>query len=324
MKFIWFDSILKVKQEQSFYRKYETNRVAVILSSIHGHRIGGMEYGMNQKMTASTTWEEIGISNDFMFGKVMQQPELCRGLLQRILPDLQIDRIEYPEAQKGIRADVDAKSVRLDVYIKDGKGTVYDIEMQVTDTGELPKRTRYYQSLIDLQLIDKGEAYRKLKPSYIIFICPFDLFEQGRHIYTFVNTCQEDGKTLLEDGTTKIFLNTDSEMDDVSESLRAFLDYVAGKRPEDDFVNRLEEAVRVARKNREWRHEYMTLLMRDQENIEKGIEKGKIEGRAEEIIETGYEYGLSEEAILERLQRKLDMSLQTAKEYLKKFRKQTV
>ena len=219
MKFIWFDSILKVKQEQSFYRKYETNRVAVILSSIHGHRIGGMEYGMNQKMTASTTWEEIGISNDFMFGKVMQQPELCRGLLQRILPDLQIDRIEYPEAQKGIRADVDAKSVRLDVYIKDGKGTVYDIEMQVTDTGELPKRTRYYQSLIDLQLIDKGEAYRKLKPSYIIFICPFDLFEQGRHIYTFVNTCQEDGKTLLEDGTTKIFLNTDSDMDDVSESL---------------------------------------------------------------------------------------------------------
>ena len=145
--------------------------MAVILSSIHGHRIGGMEYGMNQKMTASTTWEEIGISNDFMFGKVMQQPELCRGLLQRILPDLQIDRIEYPEAQKGIRADVDAKSVRLDVYIKDGKGTVYDIEMQVTDTGELPKRTRYYQSLIDLQLIDKGEAYRKLKPSYIIFIC---------------------------------------------------------------------------------------------------------------------------------------------------------
>ena len=113
-------------------------------------------------------------------------------------------------------------------------------------------------------------------------------------------------------------------MDDVSESLRAFLDYVAGKRPEDDFVNRLEEAVREARKNREWRHEYMTLLMRDQENIEKGIEKGKIEGRAEEIIETGYEYGLSEEAILERLQRKLDMSLQTAKEYLKKFRKQTV
>ncbi len=77
---------------------------------------------------------------------------------------------------------------------------------------------------------------------------------------------------------SKIFLNADSSMEDVSRELSAFLDYVAGKKPEDDFVKRLEEAVREAKKNREWRHEYMTLLMRDQENIEKGIEKGKSEG----------------------------------------------
>ncbi len=94
--------------------------------------------------------------------------------------------------QKGIKPDVEAKSVRLDVYVKDGKGTVYDIEMQVADTKELPKRTRYYQSLIDLQLIDKVQAYKKLKLSYIMFICPFDVFGKGRHIYTFENTCRED------------------------------------------------------------------------------------------------------------------------------------
>lgn len=52
-----------------------------------------------------------------MFGKVMQNAELCKDLLQRILSDLEIDHIEYPEAQKGIRPDIDAKSVRLDVYI---------------------------------------------------------------------------------------------------------------------------------------------------------------------------------------------------------------
>ena len=50
--------------------------------------------------------------------------------------------------------------------------------------------------------------------------------------------------------------------------LKAFLDYVAGKKPADPFVDELEEAVENARKNREWRHEYMTLLMRDQENWE--------------------------------------------------------
>ncbi len=44
-----------------------------------------------------TKWEELSISNDFLFGKVMQNPELCKELLQRILPDLNIERIEYPE-----------------------------------------------------------------------------------------------------------------------------------------------------------------------------------------------------------------------------------
>ncbi len=220
-------------------------------------------------------WEELGISNDFMFGKIMQNAELCKELLQRILPDLDIEHVEYPEVQKGIRPDVDAKSVRLDVYVRDDKNKIYDIEMQVTDTGELPRRARYYQSMIDLQMIDKGQPYKLLKPSYIIFICPFDIFDQGRHIYTFKNFCKEDKSIVLEDGATKIFLNAVGTLDDVSEKLKAFLNYEVGIRSEDDFVKKLEEAVKEARKNREWRREYMTLLMRDQENIEKGRSEGE-------------------------------------------------
>ena len=58
----------------------------------------------------------------------------------------------------------------------------------------------------------------------------------------------------------------------MNDGLKAFLDYVAGKKPKDAYVERLEEAVKEAKKNREWRHEYMTLLMRDQENVKKGEE----------------------------------------------------
>ncbi len=283
---------------------------------------------MEKHMTNATVWEELQISNDFIFGKVMQDPKLCKGLLQRILPGLKIDHIEYPETQKAIRPDIDAKSVRLDVYVEDGKGTVYDIEMQVSTSKELPKRTRYYQSLLDMQMIDKGEPYKKLKPSYIIFICPFDQFGMGRHIYTFENICKEDKSVLLNDGTTKIFLNAKGTMDDVSPELKAFLDYVAGKKPADPFVDELEEAVENARKNREWRHEYMTLLMRDQENIEKGMEIGTARGmeigKAEGIIETGIDFGLSEGELLKRLQDKLNITFESAQEYLEKFGKQTV
>ena len=215
-------------------------------------------------------WEEIGISNDFLFGKIMRNPELCKELLERILPDVKIDHVEYPELQKVIQPDVDAKSVRLDIYVKGDDQTVYNLEMQAIDTRELPKRARYYGSMIDLQLIDSGQTYSKLKRRYVIFICPFDIYNKGRHIYTFENTCKEDQSILMGDETVKIFLNADSEMDDVNPKLKAFLDYVAGKKSEDAYVKKLETAVKEAKKNREWRHEYMTLLMRDRENIEKG------------------------------------------------------
>lgn len=263
---------------------------------------------MENQTYTNMVWEKLGIDNDFLFGKVMQDPEICKELLQMILPDIEIDHIEYPELQKSIKSDIDAKSVRLDVYVKDGKGTVYDIEMQVADTKELKKRTRYYQSMIDLQMIDKGESYKQLKLSYIIFICPFDIFERGRHIYTFENICKEDTSILLGDGVTKIFLNALGELDDVSKELKAFLDYVAGKTSEDSFVKKLEKAVDKAKENREWRREYMTLLMRDQENIE----KGKIYG----MLSAYKEFGMSDDSIIKKLQEKFQLSEDEAEAYL--------
>ena len=179
------------------------------------------------------SWEELGISNDFLFGKVMQNPELCKELLQRILPDLDIDHVEYPELQKSIEQDRDAHGVRLDVYVKDDKETVYDIEMQVSNTKELPKRSRYYQSMIDLQLIDKKQHYKRLNRSYIIFICPFDLYDKGRHIYTFENICKENKSVSMGDEAVKIFLNTEGTLDDVSKELMAVLNYVAGRKSDD-------------------------------------------------------------------------------------------
>ncbi len=248
-----------------------------------------------QEIDIRTEWEGLGISNDFIFGKVMQDTELCKGLLERIFPDMKIDHIEYPTLQKTINPDIDAKSVRLDVYVMDGEGAVYDIEMQMTDTKELPKRTRYYQAMMDLEMIDKGESYKKLKKSFVIFICPFDLFGKGRHIYTFRNYCGEDREILLGDDTAKIFLNTESRMEDVNKDLRAFLDYVAGRKPEDSYVQRLAEAVERAKRNRKWRHEYMTMLMREQESFERGktlgIEQGVEQEETRMILrlhESGY------------------------------------
>lgn len=82
----------------------------------------------------------------------MQDPKLCKGLLQRILPGLKIDRIEYPETQKAIRPDIDAKSVRFDAYVEDGRGTVYDIEMQEV-------KTKLYHLYLPVRPVRHGQAY---------------------------------------------------------------------------------------------------------------------------------------------------------------------
>ncbi len=50
----------------------------------------------------------------------------------------------------------------MDIYVKGGAGEAYVLEMQATDTKELPKRSRHYQSITDLQLLDKGIPYKEI------------------------------------------------------------------------------------------------------------------------------------------------------------------
>lgn len=93
--------------------------------------------------------------------------DLCKELLELIL-DIKIRKVEIAEQQKNVDITYDGKGVRFDVYVDDAENTVYDIEIQTTRQKDLPKRTRYYQGMIDLNLIQKGMRYSELKKSYVI------------------------------------------------------------------------------------------------------------------------------------------------------------
>ena len=94
--------------------------------------------------------------------------------------------------------------------MEDNEGRVYDIEMQCSNSprNDLAKRSRFYQSLIDGELLDKGKPYEELNPSYVIFICSFDPFHRGLPIYTFTHCCNEDNGVQLKDEETRMFLNS--------------------------------------------------------------------------------------------------------------------
>ena len=90
----------------------------------------------------------------------------------------------------------------------------------------------------------------------------------------------------MNDGTTKIILNAVGTADDIDPKLKAFLDYVAGKGVSDDYTGKLEEAVKKARLNKEWRKQYMTMMMRDLENQEIGGDKRDVQ-RISEMLQKG-------------------------------------
>ena len=270
---------------------------------------------------AIKAWEELEIKDDFMFAKVMRDKKLCKKLLERLL-QTKIRDIVYLEEQKSINIEKDAKSIRLDVYIEEGN-RVFDLEMQTTDKRNLPKRSRYYQGMIDLNTIEKGENYKKLKESYVIFICTFDPFHQEKAQYTFENFCIEDKELRLNDGAKKIFFNAKDYINAEDEEIREFLKYVNGEKSDSAFVKEIEDRVAQIKASEEWRLEYMTLLMREQEiweeAEEKGREMGREEGREEGIRGTVTllkELNIPLQTILIKIQKQYNLSPETSEKYL--------
>ena len=229
------------------------------------------------------TFEELTITDDFMFGAVFSDPDRCKRLLEEIL-NIKIARIEYPERQKVMDFSYDSKSIRLDIYVEDEKHTVYNIEIQTTSDGHIALRIRYYHDMIDLNIIDKGEDYSHLKKSFVIFICTFDPFGRDRYIYTFNRQCKEEPDIFLNDDATTIVLNCTGHKGDISDDLKNLLHYMAGQEPQGEFAKDIAKSVDEVHKNEKWRRDYMTLNLKLMEVEQEARQEGRQEGELIKII----------------------------------------
>ena len=215
------------------------------------------------------TIQQLNLEDDFLFAKVMSDKEVCRKVLEKIL-GVSIREVSVPATQKTINMLYDGKGIRLDVYLNDDEGTVYNVEMERGKHKKaiLPKRSRYYQGNIDIDIISAGEDYRKLKKSFVIFICTFDPFSDGRHIYTFENRCLEDLSLALGDETTEIFLSTKGEKDDVDDEIKDFLAYIenstdaCAQQTSSPLVRAIHKRVTEIKLDKDMELQYMTLLQR--------------------------------------------------------------
>ena len=93
--------------------------------------------------------------------------------------------------------------------VEDQDNRIYDTEVQNRNTGNLPRRSRYYQGYIDTTQLKPGTVdFNRLGDIIQILIAPFDLIGDGYYRYTFRMNCMENKERLLGDGAVRIFLNT--------------------------------------------------------------------------------------------------------------------
>ena len=257
------------------------------------------------------SFDELTFQDNFIFQKVMLKKHICKAVLERLL-DILIKDIVYIHEEKNLDVRWDTKSVRLDVFVNDDKGTVFNIEMQTSkDMEELVKRTRFYQSILDMYHIQKGQKYTTLNDSYVIFICTFPVFTGNRHKYTFKNVCIEDYDIDLNDGATKLFLSTKGTQHDVSKPLQAFLDYIDGQEATDELLRDIDDAVHEVKHCEAWKEEYSMLSMDHykywKEGMAEGIAEGLAQGKAEGLAQ-GEAKGKAE-VVIQMLQEKLSLEM---------------
>ena len=172
-------------------------------------------------------FKNLNLLDRFLFAEAMEDQQNMELLLDIILN--QETHLKQPtQTEKELRRTNEDRQVRLDVYTVDEKDVIYDAEPQKINTKNFPKRSRLYQGLIDSNLLPPGSVdFNALNTVVIILITPFDIFGHELYKYTFHMKCEEVPELQLDDGATRIFLNTHGKHPElVSEELIELLKYI--------------------------------------------------------------------------------------------------
>lgn len=249
--------------------------------------------------TVKKELRDLNLLDRFLFAEVIEDQKIMEIILDIILGKT-VTLKHLPQSEKEQRSFLWSKQVKLDVWAQDMDDNIYDTEVQKRDTKDLPKRSRLYNSMIDTKLLLPGTAsYNELNDVYVIIISPFDLFGKGRYKYTFTMDCVEVPGIRLNDGATRIFLNTKgNDPTGVSGELMELLRYFensTAKTAEDsgsEKILKLHEKVTQVRMSEEIGVKYMNAWEEKLLDRQDGYEEGEKHG-----IELGEKRGINAVAL---------------------------
>ena len=265
---------------------------------------------------SNTNFDNLTIANDFMFKHVMLKPNLCKHLLEEILQQ-PIAELTYVEMEKTIDPYYDSRGIRLDIIVADSNNTHYNLEMQVrnlltkqNNDPIIAKRTRYYQSILNVNMLQKGQDFDDLPPSFIIFICPYDAFKDEQRIYTFKKRCLQNLDLELNDEATVMVLNTLGTKGNISQDLQSFYDYVNNNIVSNDFTKNIAETIVELKQDKKVRLAYMTY----ETHLRDAQYEAKAEGKHEEKLDTAKRMLKKGKNSIEDIAEYTDLSLEVVKQ----------
>ena len=186
--------------------------------------------------------EELNLLDDFLFGTLISHPvygERFAGILVKTILNRDVKILKIVSQMNYYGQDTNRHGARLDVYIEEEDGvaqgdvqlsSIYDIEPDQNDDKiskeALPRRVRFYRSVIDSRSLQSGSDYNRLKNVIIIMLLPYDPFGYDRMMYTVRNTCLEEPEMEYNDGALNLFIYTRGKSGIISQELKALMQYL--------------------------------------------------------------------------------------------------
>lgn len=226
------------------------------------------------------SFEELEFCDDFMFGKVVEDSELCRRMLE-VLLQRPVGILKPAEVERRMRFISDGKEIRMDLYTE--------------ETGKNHEEAVRYQSKTDLNRSgEEGNMYHIPKTN-VVFLCTIDPFRAGKPVYR-------------QDRGHKLFFNSTYTGDDIPEEMRLLYRYIQNGEVSGKLTYAIQKRVNEVKQSEEWRSGYLQSRLCEEEikykarkegiaqGLKEGIVRGRREGKAEERIRTEQERRMKEAA----------------------------
>ena len=148
--------------------------------------------------------KQLRLMDDTFFNSCFDGNIPCMEVVLRAV--LGNDRLRVTEVitQQSV-PNLYGRAVRFDALATDGE-TIYDVEIQRSDEGAIPRRARFNSSMIDSREVSKGTLFPDLPETYVIFITEHDIWKRGKPLYTVRRTF-EDTEEVFNDGTHILYVN---------------------------------------------------------------------------------------------------------------------